>query len=97
MPRARDPNRDKAYEIYKKHKGKIQNREISKILKVPEKTVSGWKCKDKWNEKMNGVLQKNTEYSKQKNNSQSKSGVEEVRQVIENPELTDKQRLFCIY
>lgn len=97
MPRARDPNRNKAYEIYKKHKGKIQNREISKILKVPEKTVSGWKCKDKWNEKMNGVLQKNTEYSKQKNNSQSKSGVEEVRQVIENPELTDKQRLFCIY
>ncbi|MFR1364102.1 MAG: terminase small subunit [Anaerostipes hadrus] len=97
MPRARDPNRDKAYEIYKKHKGKIQNREISKILKVPEKTVSGWKCKDKWNEKMNGVLQNNTEYSEQKNNSQRKAGVEEVRQVIENPELTDKQRLFCIY
>lgn len=97
MPRARDSNRDKAYEIYKKHKGKIQNREISKILKVPEKTVSGWKCKDKWNEKMNGVLQNNTEYSEQKNNSQRKAGVEEVRHVIENPELTDKQRLFCIY
>lgn len=97
MPRARDPNRDKAFEIYKKHKGKIQNIEISKILKVPEKTISGWKCKDKWNEKMNGVLQKNTEYSKQKNNSQTKAGVEEVKQVIENPELTDKQRLFCIY
>lgn len=37
------------------------------------------------------------ERSKQKNNSQSKAGVEEVKQVIENPELTDKQRLFCIY
>lgn len=58
MPRARDPNRDKAFEIYKKHEGRIQNREISKLLNVSEKTISGWKCKDKWNEKVNGVLQK---------------------------------------
>lgn len=96
MPRARDPNRDKAFEIYKKHKGKIQNREISKLLNVPEKTVSGWKCKDKWNQKMNGVLQKNTEYSKRKKNIKKQTDVEEVNQVIENSELTDKQRLFCI-
>ena len=96
MPRARDPNRDKAFEIYKKHKGKIQNREISKLLNVPEKTVSGWKCKDKWNQKMNGVLQKDTEYSERKKNIKKQADVEEVNQVIENPELTDKQRLFCI-
>lgn len=97
MPRARDPNRDKAFEIYKKHKGKIQNREISKLLNVPEKTVSGWKCKDKWNQKMNGVLQKDTEYSKRKKNIKKQTDVEEVNRVIENSELTDKQRLFCIY
>lgn len=97
MPRARDPNRDKAFEIYKKHKGKIQNREISKLLNVPEKTVSGWKCKDKWNQKMNGVLRKNTEYSKRKKNIKKQTDVEEVNRVIENSELTDKQQLFCIY
>ena len=96
MPRARDPNRDKAFEIYKKHKGKIQNREISKLLSVSEKTVSGWKCKDKWNQKMNGVLQKDTEYSERKNNIKKRADVEEVNQVMKNPELTDKQRLFCI-
>ena len=96
MPRARDPNRDKAFEIYKKHKGKIQNREISKLLNVPEKTVSGWKCKDKWNQKMNGVLQKDTEYSERKKNIKKQADVEEVNQVMENSELTDKQRLFCI-
>lgn len=96
MPRARDPNRDKAFEIYKKHKGKIQNRKISKLLNVPEKTVSGWKCKDKWNQKMNGVLQKNTEYSESKKNVEKDAAVEEVNQAIENSELTDKQRLFCI-
>ena len=66
MPRARDPNRDRAFEIYKKHNGEIQNREISKKLNVSEKTISGWKCKDKWNDKLNGVLQTNTEYSKPK-------------------------------
>ena len=97
MPRARDPNRDKAFEIYKKYKGNIQNREISQKLNVPEKTISGWKCKDKWNQKLNGVLQTNTEYSKSKKNIKKKVVVEEVDKVMKNDELTDKQRLFCIY
>ena len=70
MARARDPNRNRAFEIYKEHNGNIQNREISKILAVPEKTISGWKCKDKWNQKLTGVLQKDTEYSKRKKGGQ---------------------------
>lgn len=97
MPRARDPNRDRAFEIYKKHNGEIQNREISKKLNVSEKTISGWKCKDKWNDKLNGVFQTNTEYSKPKKNIKKKAVVEEVDKVMKNDELTDKQRLFCIY
>ena len=32
MPRARSPNREKALEIYKEHKGNIENRQIAKIL-----------------------------------------------------------------
>lgn len=59
MARARSPNRDKAFEIYKKHNGNITNREIAKILNISEKTVGGWKCKDTWDSKLNGVLQKN--------------------------------------
>lgn len=70
MARARDPNRNIAFEIYKEHNGNIPNREISKILAVPEKTISGWKCKDKWNQKLNGVLRKDTEYSKRKKGGQ---------------------------
>ncbi|NRT34027.1 phage terminase small subunit [Clostridium beijerinckii] len=57
MPRQRSPDRDKAYEIFKEHGGNIQNRKIANILDIPEKTISGWKVKDKWNEKLNGVLQ----------------------------------------
>lgn len=57
MPRQRSQNRDKAFEIYRDHVGKIENRRIAEILCVPEKTVGGWKCKDKWDDKLNGVLQ----------------------------------------
>lgn len=59
MARVRSPNRDKAFEIYKEHDGKIENRRIAEILQISEKTVGGWKCKDAWSNKINGVLQKN--------------------------------------
>lgn len=58
MARVRSPNRDKAFEIYKENNGDIANREIANILNISEKTISGWKVKDKWNENLNGVLQK---------------------------------------
>lgn len=56
MPRARDPNRDKAFEIFKEHSGDITNRKIAEMLNCPEKSIGGWKSKDKWNKKLNGVL-----------------------------------------
>lgn len=57
LPRQRSPNRDKAYEIYKEHNGDIENRRIAELLGISEKSISGWKCKDKWEEQLNGVLQ----------------------------------------
>jgi len=71
MGRNRDPNRDKALEIYLEQEGTISNRKIAEMLSLSEKTVSGWKCKDNWLDRMNGVLKKNerstpyfSEYSK---------------------------------
>lgn len=49
MPRKRDPRRDEAYEIWKQHDGNITNRSIAEQLNVPEKTISAWKSRDKWN------------------------------------------------
>lgn len=69
MPRVRDPNREKSYKLFKEHNGNIQNREIAKQLGISEKTVSGWKCKDKWNEKLNGVLQTNKRSTPKKKRS----------------------------
>ena len=57
MPRQRSPNRDRAFEIYREHGGNIENRRIAEMLGISEKSVSGWKCKDKWDDNLNGVLQ----------------------------------------
>ena len=65
MGRARDPNRDKAFEIYSEHNGNIELIEIAERLGVPASTVRGWKSKDKWEPKIKGTFQKkNTERSK---------------------------------
>lgn len=48
MPRARSPNRDKAFEIYKEHNGKIENRQIAKLLDEDEKVIAVWKSRDNW-------------------------------------------------
>ena len=49
MARKRDPRRDEAFELFKKSNGSITNREIAEKLSVPEKTISAWKSRDKWN------------------------------------------------
>lgn len=100
MAKVRSPARDEAFEIYKKHNGNIDLVEIAKILSLSPGTIRGWKAKDKWDSKLNGTLQKNKERSNKKVNKKSSKEefiVEEVKEVLENNELTDKQRLFCIY
>ncbi|NGQ95023.1 phage portal protein [Brevibacillus sp. SYP-B805] len=99
MARARDPNRDNAFEMWKQTGGEIKLKEIADQLGVSEGTVRGWKAKDRWDERLNGTLQsternapKNTERSKPK-----KTKVELPRHTeIENDQLTDKQRLFVM-
>ncbi|MES1049337.1 hypothetical protein FOA24_07730 [Bacillus thuringiensis] len=49
MARARNPNRDKAYQIWLKHQGNVTNRKIAEILDEDEKVVAVWKQRDKWN------------------------------------------------
>ena len=100
MARVRSPARDEAFEIYKKHNGNIDLVEIAKILSLSPGTVRGWKAKDKWDSELNGTLQNDTERSNKKINKKSSKEeliAEEVKEVLENNELTDKQRLFCIY
>lgn len=50
MARARNPNREKALQIWLEHGGNISNREIADMLGEKEKTISVWKLRDRWNE-----------------------------------------------
>lgn len=101
MGRPRSPNRDKAFEIYKKYNGDITLREISNMLNEKEKTISNWKCRDKWDIKINCSTTKNecstTKGEKSTKIKKKEPIAEEVKELLENTELTDKQRLFCIY
>lgn len=100
MATKRNPNRKKAFEVYKEHSGDISLVEIASQLDTPDGTIRGWKSKDKWDQKLSG-----TERKKQRNVPEKKKNVaeknelvaEEVKSVLENDDLTDKQRLFCLY
>lgn len=70
MARTRDPNRDEAFEIWKRHNGEITNRAIAEQLDIDEKKVAVWKQRDKWNvvqqTKGNVVQQKKKKGAKDK-------------------------------
>ncbi|MDU1053344.1 terminase small subunit [Clostridium baratii] len=104
MARARSPNRDKAKEIYLKSNGDIKLIDIAKELNIKDSQIRKWKSQDKWDEELKGALpisKGNVTNENKKNNSVKKDIKEpiadEVKEVLENTKLTDKQRLFCIY
>lgn len=100
MARERSPNRDKAYEIYKAHNGNIKLIDIAEELGVKDTQVRKWKSQDQWEQKLKGTLPKVksnvTKLKKNKGNAIKEPIAEEVKELMENDELTDKQRLFCV-
>ncbi|MBP1889858.1 phage terminase small subunit [Clostridium moniliforme] len=104
MARVRSPNRDKAFKIYKNSNGDIKLKDIAKELDVRDSQIRKWKSQDRWDDKLKAALPINkgnvTNKKKNKTNIKKESRepvAEEVKEVLENAELTDKQRLFCIY
>lgn len=90
---ARSPN-EKAEKAHKMYEGGMKLVEIASQLNVPAGTVRRWKSTYKWDsersdEKAN--VRKGTE------NDIEKPVADEVKEVMRNAELNDKQRLFCIY
>ncbi|MDU4910568.1 terminase small subunit [Clostridium baratii] len=94
MARAPNEKVNKAYKLYKQGYKLV---DISKELNIPSSTVRRWKKTYNWD---NERSDKNSERSLKHNNKKVKKKepiAEEVKEVLENTELTDKQRLFCIY
>ena len=91
MARAPDKRIEEARQLYLQGKKLV---EIASQLNLPEGTVRRWKCTHKWDSERSD---KKSERSDKKKAKKKKAAESEVDQVIENPDLTDKQRLFCIY
>lgn len=94
MARTPDKRIEQARGLYEKGLKLI---EIASALNIPEGTVRSWKNRYNWDcnvakDQCNVAKGKKTEKHKEK-----EAAEREVDQVIENPDLTDKQRLFCIY
>lgn len=91
MAREPDPRIEQAKAMYLNGTKLV---EIASQLNLPEGTVRRWKCTHKWD---NERSDKNSERSERKKERKKKAAESEVEQVMKNPDLTDKQRLFCLY
>ncbi|WP_294172373.1 PBSX family phage terminase large subunit [uncultured Clostridium sp.] len=105
MARAPNEKLNKALSLYQKGYKLV---DIAKELDIPVGTIRSWKNRYKWSCDEgcdeSATLQKDNKnkcnVAKEKNNKKSNEKepiAEEVKEVLENTELTDKQRLFCIY
>ena len=94
---ARSPNEkaEKARELYKDGMKLV---EIASQLEVPPGTVRRWKSTYHWDgEHQSERSEKKSERSESEKSVKKKAVADEVKQVIQNTDLTDKQQLFCIY
>lgn len=91
MARAPDKRIEQAKAMYLKGMKLV---EIANQLNLPEGTVRRWKSTHRWD---NERSDKNSERSERKKERKKKAAENEVEQVMKNPDLTDKQRLFCLY
>lgn len=94
---ARSPN-EKAEKARKLYKDGMKLVEIASRLDVPPGTVRRWKSTYHWDgEHQSERSEKKSERSESKKNVTKKAVADEVKRVIQNTDLTDKQQLFCVY
>lgn len=101
MARVRSPARDEAKKLYLESNGEMKLVDIAVKLNILDSQVRKWKSQDKWEQELKGALPKskrNVTNKKVNMKSIKKEPIaDEVKNVLENTELTEKQRLFCIY
>lgn len=94
MARQRSPDRDKAFEIYKISKGEKPLIDIADELNLKPSQIRKWKSQDKWDEQMNGNV---TIAKRSVTNVKNPKTKEKLKEILEDEELTEKERLFCLY
>ena len=94
MARAPDQRVEQAKTLYDKGRKLI---DIANQLGIPEGTVRSWKNRYNWDCNVAKEKRNVAKTKKNKKQNQEEPSVDEVSSIIENPELTDKQRLFCVH
>ena len=91
MARAPDKRIEQAKQMYLEGKKLV---EIASQLNIPEGTIRRWKCTHKWD---NERSDKKSERSERKRSKEKKAVGSVQEEDLNNPELTDKQQLFCYF
>ena len=95
MARQRSPDRDKAFEIYKESKGEKPLVEIAEELGIKNPSqIRKWKSQDKWDEKINGNV---TIAKRSVTNIKNPKTKAKLKEILDDEELSEKERLFCLY
>lgn len=98
MPRAKNAKAEVARKLYEQG---ILLKDIAEQLDIPQGTIRRWKSTYKWDQAADcSDVRKESERSVNSERSEKKKVQRvkhDVASVTENPELTDKQRLFCLY
>lgn len=101
MPRAKNAKAEVARKLYEQG---ILLKDIAEQLDVPQGTIRRWKSTYKWDQADEPAdcsdVRKESERSVNSERSEKKKAQRvkhDVASVTENPELTDKQRLFCLH
>lgn len=94
MPRVPKEIKEKAYQMYK---GGTKLIDISKELNIPSGTVRRWKSEQGWDNKRSIKSERSERKANARKEKKERIAEEDVKSVIKNENLTDKQRLFCLY
>lgn len=94
MARAPDERIAKAKEMYLQGMKLV---EIASQLNLPEGTVRRWKSTHKWDNERSDKISERSHKESEQNKVKRKTVAKEVKSVMSNEDLTDKQRLFCIH
>ena len=94
MARAPNPKMVKAKKLYEKG---LKLSEIAEKLGVPDGTVRRWKCNYDWDNKRSDNKGERSEKKSERSKKNIKLKNTAVNELARDDELTDKQKLFCIY
>lgn len=94
MPRVPKEIKEKAYQMYKNGTKLI---DISKELNIPAGTVRRWKSEQGWDNERSIKSERSERKANARKEKKERIAEKDVKSVIKNENLTDKQRLFCLH